>query len=505
MKNSEKPNWCEFNIVPFSLFFSTDDDIISANSGLMGFNPVVYVAGLVMEAPLYHLILEGLLIIWIFQLLFLKSYYIRKRPGLSAKEEEELIAEWTPEPLVPPIDTSQSQPEPQNIVEGPATRTITINGDERLNLATTSFHGMNGHEDCIQTALSAIDKYGVGACGPRAFYGTIDIHLDFEKRIAEYLGAEIAILYSYGFSTISSAINCYCKRMDVVFCDEGSNLAIQKGIEASRSKVHYFKHNDMEHLRSLLEEHSRWEKRNSRQAKVTKKFLIVEGLYNYYGDICPLKELIEFKYQYGARLLVDESYSFGVLGATGKGAAEYYGLDNSDIDVVTVAMDHALGSNGGFAYGTAYMIELQRLGGLGYCFSAALPPYLTAAALKALDLIEQQPEFLSRLKENANFLYDELWKVDGVKLSNHRDSPVFHLRLIAPTDWDRDHALLKRAADKMNSNGVAVTMATYVRGEEKNLPEPSLRLVVNSCLTREDLSQVSAVLTEAIGEMVGDK
>ena len=467
----------------------------------MAFNPFVYVAGLVMEAPLYHLVLEGLLVVWIFQLLFSKSYFIRRRSGLSAKEEEELIAEWTPDPLVPPCeDPPQENPD---ITDGTATRTICINGAERLNLATTSFHGMNGHKSCIESALSAIDKYGVGACGPRAFYGTLDIHLEFEKRIAAHMGAEIAILYSYGFSTISSAINCYCKRMDVVFCDEGANLAIKKGIEASRSKVHYFKHNDVDHLRSLLENHARWERNNSRQAKVTKKFLIAEGMYNYYGDICPLKELIEFKYRYGARLILDESFSFGVLGETGRGVSEYYGADNSDIDVVTVAMDHALGSNGGFVYGTAYMIELQRLGGLGYCFSAALPPYLTASALKALELINRG--LISQLKENTNYLYDQLWSLDGIKLSNHRDCPVFHLRLLAPTNWDQDYALLKRAADSINAKGVAVTMATYVRSEELFLPEPSLRMVVNSCLTREDLSRVSGVVSEVVAEVLDGK
>ena len=469
----------------------------------MPFNPFLYVAGLVMEAPLYHLVLEGLLVIWIVQLLFSKSYYIKKRPGLSAKEEEELIAEWTPEPLVPPCD--DPSPDNNNITDGIATRTISINGEERLNLATTSFHGMNGDKSCIDSALRAIDKYGVGACGPRAFYGTIDIHLEFEKRIATYMGAEISILYSYGFSTISSSINCYCKRMDIVFCDEGANLAIKKGIEASRSKVRYFKHNDVDDLRALLEEHAQWERNNSRQAKVTKKFLIAEGLYNYYGDICPLKELIDFKYKYGARLIIDESYSFGVLGKTGRGVAEYFGLNNSDIDVVTVAMDHALGSNGGFAYGTAYMIEIQGLGGLGYCFSAALPPYLTASALKAVDLIEENPKLLSQLKENSNYLYDQLWSLDGIKLSNHRDSPVFHLRLMTPTTWDEDYAQLQRAADRINERGVAVIMTTYVRSEELILPEPSIRVVVNSCLTREDMSRTAGVITEVVREILDTK
>ena len=468
----------------------------------MTFNPFVYVAGMVMEAPLYHLVLEGLLVVWIVQLLFSKSYYIRRRSVLSSKEEEELIAEWTPDPLVPPCE---DPPPESHITEGTPTRTICIDGEERLNLATTSFHGMNGHKSCIETALKAIDKYGVGACGPRAFYGTIDIHLEFEKRIAAHMGTEVAILYSYGFSTISSAINCYCKRMDVIFCDEGANLAIKKGIEASRSKAHYFKHNDVDHLRSLLEDHASWERKNSRQARVTKKFLIAEGLYNYYGDICPLKELVEFKYKYGARLIIDESYSFGVLGETGRGVSEYYGEDNADIDVVTVAMDHALGSNGGFAYGTAYMIELQRLGGLGYCFSAALPPYLTASALKALELIEEDRGLISRLKENANYLYDQLWSLDGVKLSNHRDSPVFHLRLMTPTNWDQDYALLKRAADIINGRGIAVTMATYVKSEELNIPDPSLRMVVNSCLTRGDLSRVAGVVSEVVAEVLDRK
>ncbi len=153
-----------------------------------------------------------------------------------------------------------------------------------------------------------------------------DVHLDLEQRLAKFFSVEEGIIYSYGFSTIASAIPAYSKRGDIIFADEGVHFAIQKGIVASRSEVRYFKHNDIDDLERLLKEQEEADLKNPKKAKVTRRFLVIEGLYLNHGDICPLPRMVDLKYKYKYRIFIDESVSFATLGKTGRGITEYYNI-----------------------------------------------------------------------------------------------------------------------------------------------------------------------------------
>jgi serine palmitoyltransferase len=153
-----------------------------------------------------------------------------------------------------------------------------------------------------------------------------DVHLDLEQQLAKFFNVEEGIIYSYGFSTIASAIPAYSKRGDIIFADEGVHFAIQKGIVASRSDVRYFKHNDIEDLERLLKEQEDADRKNPKKAKVTRRFLVVEGLYLNHGDICPLPAMVDLKYKYKYRIFLDESVSFATLGKTGRGVTEYFNI-----------------------------------------------------------------------------------------------------------------------------------------------------------------------------------
>ncbi len=177
-----------------------------------------------------------------------------------------------------------------------------------------------------ESAISAIEKYGVGSCGPRGFYGTIDVHLDLEQKLAKFFNVEEGIIYSYGFSTIASAIPAYSKRGDIIFADEGVHFAIQKGIVASRSDVRYFKHNDIDDLERLLKEQEEADIKNPKKAKITRRFLVIEGLYLNHGDLCPLPRMVDLKYKYKYRIFLDETVSFATIGKTGRGVTEYYNI-----------------------------------------------------------------------------------------------------------------------------------------------------------------------------------
>uniref|UniRef100_A0A8C2GAR7 Serine palmitoyltransferase 1 n=1 Tax=Cyprinus carpio TaxID=7962 RepID=A0A8C2GAR7_CYPCA len=242
------------------------------------------------EAPAYHLILEGILILWIIRLLFSKTYKLQERSDLTEKEKEELIEEWQPEPLVPPV--SKDHPSLNyDVVTGPPSHKIIVNGKECINFASFNFLGLLDSERVKLKALSSLKKYGVGTCGPRGFYGTFDVHLELEERLAKFMRTEEAIIYSYGFATIASAIPAYSKRGDIIFVDEAACFSIQKGLQASRSFVKHFKHNDMEDLERLLKEQEIEDQKNPRKARVIRRFIVVEGLYINTADICPLPDL----------------------------------------------------------------------------------------------------------------------------------------------------------------------------------------------------------------------
>ncbi|XP_057403857.1 serine palmitoyltransferase 1-like [Balaenoptera acutorostrata] len=228
---------------------------------------------------------------------------------------------------------------------------------------------------------------------------------------------EEAIIYSYGFATIASAIPAYSKRGDIV--DKAACFAIQKGLQASRSDIKLFNHNDMDDLQRLLKEQEIEDQKNPRKARVTRRFIVVEGLYMNTGTICPLPELVKLKYRYKARIFLEESLSFGVLGEHGRGVTEHFGIDIDDIDLISANMENSLASIGGFCCGRSFVIDHQRLSGQGYCFSASLPPLLAAAAVEALNIMEENPGIFAVLKEKCKRIHKAL---QGIFIRNTEET-----------------------------------------------------------------------------------
>lgn len=455
----------------------------------------VYVA----EAPTYHVVIEVLLGLWIVYLLFFSKQYRpkSKHDKLTKEEEEELIAEWQPEPLVPSGYPNDREVDLSPVVSSSLGPHVIVNGKECLNLATFNFLGFLGNQEVKESAANSIKKYGVGSCGPRGFYGTVDIHLELEERLAKFTGREEAIIYSYGFATISSAIPAYSKRRDVIFCDDGVCFAIQKGLSASRSKIKYFRHNDMNHLEQLLEEQMKLDKKNPAKEKVTRKFIVAEALYMNHGDLCPLPKLVEFRNKYRTPIFLEESLSFGVLGEHGRGATEHWGLAPDDVDLICASLETAVASTGGFCAGKSYVVDHQRLSGLGYCFSAAMPPMLAAASIKSLDLMEASPDMFSRLRAKAVKMRQLLQGASGLCVCGESFNPTIHLQLTQPSSSrETDDQLLERVADECRSNGVAVVVAKYLNDELK-LPPASIRITVCIELTDEELEKAAEVIKAA--------
>ncbi|PON61888.1 Glycine dehydrogenase (decarboxylating) [Parasponia andersonii] len=443
-----------------------------------------------------HLFVEGLLLVVILFLLSQKSYKPPKRP-LTDKEIDELCEEWVPESLIPPIK-KEMQLEPPVLESAAGPHTI-VNGKEVVNFASANYLGLIGHEKLLESCTSALEKYGVGSCGPRQFYGTIDVHLDCEARIAKFLGTTDSILYSYGLSAMFSAIPAFAKKGDIIVVDEGVHWGIQNGLHLSRSTIVYFKHNDMESLGNTLEKVTAGNKR----AKKLRRYIVVEAVYQNSGQIAPLDEIIRLKEKYRFRVLLDESNSFGVLGRTGRGLTEQFGVPVEKIDIITAAMGHALATEGGFCTGSARVIDHQRLSSSGYVFSASLPPYLASAAITAIDILEEKPDLITKLKENIAVIWEGLSGVPGLSIASNPESPIVFLKLEKSTGSSKaDMDVLQEIADRvLKEDSVFVVTSKRSTLDKCQLPI-GIRLFVSAGHSESDLLKVSDSLKRVAGSVL---
>lgn len=450
-----------------------------------------------LKAPVYHLALEALLFVWVLWLLLRKSAPLDSTASkLTEKEKDELIAEWTPEPLVPDTPADHHALHPR-VITSKVGKNMVVDGRSCLNLASHNYLSLTEESQAQEASLAGLHKYGVGSCGPRGFFGTVDIHLELESRLAEFMGVEEACLYSYGFSTMSSAIPSYAKQGDIIYVDEEVCLAVQMGLKASRSTVQYFRHNDMEDLERLLVEQQEKDRADPRKASVTRRFLIVEGVYASTGNLCPLPRLVELRARFQLRLFVEESCSFGVLGRTGRGVREHFNVPSKEIDLMCATLENAIGSFGGFCCGTSFVVDHQRLSGLGYCFSASLPPLQASVSMWAIDHLTNHPEILTTLRRNCLLMHEKLKGIPQLRLGGDDASAIKHLYVTGERPRDVCCRLLDQIVHKSWEEGVALTRSRYLEPPEHLTREPSIRIAVCAALTEKDIDHACGVISRA--------
>ncbi|GAB0098052.1 serine palmitoyltransferase 1 [Sergentomyia squamirostris] len=270
-------------------------------------------------------------------------------------------------------------------------------------------------------------------------------------------------------------------------CDEAANFAIQKGLDASRSTVVYFRHNDMQDLEEKLIEQALKDKKNSKKAAKTRKFLIAEGIYMNTGEMCPLAELVELRKKYQLRFFLDESVTFGTMGATGRGLTEHLGIDRTGIDLISATLEWAVGTIGGFCVGSSFIVDHQRLSGLGYCFSASCPPLLTQAAVSALEKFDKHPELFAEIQDCSKRMHKKLENLSMLNLRGNPISPVKHIYLKEEKATKVEVSLLTEIVEKCMSQGLCLVNAHYLEVIERKCPRPSIRVTVNRLLTEEDM------------------
>jgi serine palmitoyltransferase len=295
-----------------------------------------------------------------------------------------------------------------------APKSKLANGRTVTNLATYNHFNFINSEAIKEAAVKTLRAYGVGPCGPPGFYGTQDVHQTLEADIAAHLGTPAAIVYAQSFSTISSVIPAFSKRGDIIVADKAINFATRKGIQISRSTVRWFEHNDMEDLERVL---AKLVKENARKP-LTRRFIV------------NLPKLVELKQKYKFRIILDETWSYGVLGRTGGGVTEQQNVDASQVDMIIGSLAGSLCGGGGFCAGSEEIVEHQRLSGNAYTFSAALPAMLATTASATTRMLQEQPELLIALRENIRAMRAQLDpRSDWVTCTSAADNPVLMLVL----------------------------------------------------------------------------
>jgi len=267
---------------------------------------------------------------------------------------------------------------------------VLVHGREMGMFASYSYLGLIGHPKINVAAKAAIDKYGTGTHGVRTLAGTLELHVELEQTIADFKHAEAAITFSSGYVTNLTVVSTLVGRHDYVFSDKLNHASIVDGCMMSGARFVRFKHNDLDDLQRRLEE----------APASAAKLVIADSVFSMDGDIINLPRLVELCRKHGAWLMIDEAHSIGVLGATGRGIEEHYGLGDV-IDIKMGTLSKTIPSVGGYVAGRTDLIDFLRHASRAYIFSAALPPAQAAAANAAFKIILEEPERVEKLRANA--------------------------------------------------------------------------------------------------------
>nr|PZN06894.1 MAG: 8-amino-7-oxononanoate synthase [Caldicoprobacter oshimai] len=288
---------------------------------------------------------------------------------------------------------------------------VIINGKRTIMIGSNNYLGLTSDPRVIEAAKRALEKYGTGCSGSRFLNGTLDLHVELEKRLASFLNKEAALTFSTGFQTNLGIISAIAGRNDYIICDRANHASIIDGCRLSFAKVLKFEHNDMEDLERILK------KIPDKHGKL----IVVDGVFSMEGDICNLPEIVRLAKKYGARIMVDDAHGLGTLGKHGRGTAEYFGLEDQ-VDIIMGTFSKSLASLGGYIAASEDVIHYVKHVSRPFIFSASISPANAAAALEALNILQSEPERVVRVQENARYMREGLKKL-GIPI-RHTETPI---------------------------------------------------------------------------------
>lgn len=313
---------------------------------------------------------------------------------------------------------------------------VEMAGHKVLMFGSNAYTGLTGDQRIIDAAKKALDKYGSGCAGSRFLNGTIDLHVQLEKELAEYIGKDETLCFSTGFFVNSGVLAVVVGRGDYIICDDRDHASIVDGRRLSFARQLHYKHNDMEDLENIL-------KGLPHEAV---KLIVVDGVFSMEGDLANLPKIVELKHKYNCSIMVDEAHGLGVFGKEGRGVCDHFGLTD-EVDLIMGTFSKSMASIGGFIAGDKDTINYLRHTVRTYIFSASNTPAATAAALEALHIIKKEPERIEKLWKVTNYALKR-FREEGFEIGE-TESPIIPLYV---HDVDKTFQVTKLAFD----NGVFI-------------------------------------------------
>jgi 8-amino-7-oxononanoate synthase len=318
------------------------------------------------------------------------------------------------------------------VLEGPTLPVVEMEGRQRVMLGSNNYLGLTGDERVKQGALDALNRYGTGLTGSRFLNGTIDLHLDLERELAEWMDTEAALVFTTGHQANLGALGTILAPGDTVVADSGDHASILDGCILSRAKLRPFRHNRIDRLERTLEKAA---------ADGGGILVVVDGVFSMEGDVAPLPEIAELCRKFGARLMVDEAHALGVLGQRGAGTAELFGLEDQ-VDLRMATFSKSLASCGGVIAGPADVIEFLRIQSRPFMFTASAVPAAMGAALAAVRICrsDEGRALFAKVLDNARYLHRGLSElgfqvVEPTRLADGTEVVTPVVPVVVGDDW----------------------------------------------------------------------
>jgi 8-amino-7-oxononanoate synthase len=286
------------------------------------------------------------------------------------------------------------------VLEGPAGPVVEMEGRERIMLGSNNYLGLTGDPRVKEAAREALERFGTGLTGSRFLNGTLSLHLELERELADWMGEDDALVFSTGYLANTGAIGTLLDPGDTVVCDAGDHASILDAVSMSRARIRPFRHSRLDKLETMLQ------RAESDGGGV---LVVVDGVFSMEGDLAPLPDITALCREHGARLMVDEAHGVGVLGARGAGASEAFAVEDQ-VDLRMGTFSKSLASCGGFVAGPADVIDFLRVQSRSFMFTASAVPAAIGAATGALRIIRsaEGPQLMERVLDNARYLYEGL-------------------------------------------------------------------------------------------------
>ena len=270
---------------------------------------------------------------------------------------------------------------------------VVMEGRRTIMIGSNNYLGLTSDPRVKEAARKALEKYGTGCSGSRFLNGTLDLHIELERQLAEFLNKESCITFSTGLQTNLVIISAIAGRNDYIICDKENHASIYDACRLSFATMVRYKHDDMEDLERVLSE----------IPGKKGKLIVTDGVFRMGGEICNLPKIVELARKYGARVMVDDAHALGVLGERGRGTAEYFGLED-EVDIIMGTFSKSLASLGGYMAASEEVVTYVKHNSRPFIFSASIPPANAAAALAALNVLKEEPERVKRLNEIADYM-----------------------------------------------------------------------------------------------------